>query len=118
MALANMTYDFYYQKVQKIISNEDEKVSSTAIEEAIIQGPKKFFKMDNEILPFFELNWENLTSQPRRVKNTWHQTLNKTLSKEIELFESDPNDENSFALKEKDLLMIGPLHEAVKMVFY
>lgn len=49
------------------------------------------------------------------MKNTWHQTLLKTLAKENELFESS-EDGQSFALKERDLLAIGPVHEALKQV--
>lgn len=50
-----------------------------------------------------------------RVKNTWHQTLLKTLSKETELFEAMA-DGHAFALKERNLLAIGPVHEALKQV--
>ncbi|KAI1727461.1 set1/Ash2 histone methyltransferase complex subunit ash-2 [Ditylenchus destructor] len=32
------------------------------------------------------------------------------------LFVADPNNENSFALKERDLFTIGPQHEAVKLI--
>jgi hypothetical protein len=32
------------------------------------------------------------------------------------LFVADPEDENAFALKEADLLRIGPLHEAVMQI--
>lgn len=115
MALANMTYNFYSQKVQKE-NSIDEINFNDNVEEAIVLGPKVYFKINEEILPFFETNWENLTSQQRRVKNSWHQTINKTLFKDTELFEQDPNDENAFSLRENDLLMIGPLHETVRMV--
>uniref|UniRef100_A0A1I7XJ85 B30.2/SPRY domain-containing protein n=1 Tax=Heterorhabditis bacteriophora TaxID=37862 RepID=A0A1I7XJ85_HETBA len=45
-----------------------------------------YFGLHETIIPYVDANWENLTSMPRRVKNTWHQTLQKTLSKEIDLF--------------------------------
>jgi len=32
-----------------------------------------------EIIPFIEKHWENMTTMPRRVKHTWHNTVNKTL---------------------------------------
>ncbi|KHJ76248.1 hypothetical protein OESDEN_24132, partial [Oesophagostomum dentatum] len=61
-------------------------------------------------------NWENLTSMPRRVKNTWHTTLQKTLIKDTELFKVNPDDENSFALMETNLADIGPINEFVKQI--
>lgn len=109
MALSNMTFNHF-----KSLCENDSNYPD--INSACQQG-LKFFSLENEIVPFFESNWENLTSMPRRVKNTWHQTLQKTLTKETEIFVSSVKDENSFALKERDLLKIGPLHEAVKLVF-
>lgn len=50
-----------------------------------------------------------------RVKNTWHQTLQKSLTKETELFESS-DDGQLFALRERDLSSIGPGHDALKQV--
>lgn len=108
MALGNMTYNHFKSLCEKDSSYPD--VNSAC------QRSSKFFSLENEIVPFFESNWENLTSMPRRVKNTWHQTLQKTLSKETELFVSSGEDENLFALKERDLLQIGPLHESVRQV--
>uniref|UniRef100_A0A915CN41 B30.2/SPRY domain-containing protein n=1 Tax=Ditylenchus dipsaci TaxID=166011 RepID=A0A915CN41_9BILA len=102
MALANMTFDYFKDSEQDV--------------SIVAQPNPKYFNLETEIIPFFESNWENLTSLPRRVKNTWHQTLHRTLSKETELFVVNPADENGFALKEKDLLTIGPLHEAVKQI--
>jgi hypothetical protein len=32
-----------------------------------------------EIIPFIEKHWENMTTMPRRVKLTWHNTVHKTL---------------------------------------
>lgn len=51
------------------------------------------------------------------MKNTWHQTLQKSLTKETELFESS-NDGQVFALRERNLSSIGPGHEALKQVSF
>ncbi|CAJ0931771.1 unnamed protein product, partial [Mesorhabditis belari] len=75
-----------------------------------------FFNLEDDIIPYFEKNWENLTSMPRRVKTTWHQTLQSTLAKQGDLFLTNPRDENSFALLELDLSKIGPVHEGVKQI--
>lgn len=32
-----------------------------------------------EIIPFIDKQWENLTTQTRRTKQTWHATVAKTL---------------------------------------
>ncbi|EJD74208.1 SPRY domain-containing protein [Loa loa] len=74
-----------------------------------------FLNLENEIIPYFNAQWENLTSMSRRVKNTWHQTLQKSLTKETELFESS-DDGQIFALRELDLSSIGPGHEALKQI--
>ncbi|KAJ1371970.1 hypothetical protein KIN20_034018 [Parelaphostrongylus tenuis] len=74
------------------------------------------FSLHNTIIPYFDANWENLTSMPRRIKNTWHTTLQKTLIKDIELFKVSPDDENSFALLETNLADIGPVNESVKQI--
>jgi hypothetical protein len=57
-----------------------------------------YFDVDADIIPYFQVNWENLTSMPRRVKTTWHHTLHKTLAKEVELFAVDTNCETRFCL--------------------
>ncbi|XP_062574579.1 set1/Ash2 histone methyltransferase complex subunit ASH2-like, partial [Saccostrea cucullata] len=44
------------------------------------------FSRDREIIPFIDKQWENLTTQSRRTKQTWHSTVAKTLSKETELY--------------------------------
>ncbi|KAI6174635.1 B30.2/SPRY domain-containing protein [Aphelenchoides bicaudatus] len=78
------------------------------------ENSPKFFRLDTEIIPFFDENWESLTPLPRRVKTTWHATIAKTLAKETELFAVDEKDDQVFALKERDLLTIGPMHKAVR----
>ncbi|VDP09669.1 unnamed protein product [Heligmosomoides polygyrus] len=79
-------------------------------------GEHVYFNLQNTIIPYFDANWENLTSMPRRVKNTWHNTLQKTLIKDVELFKVNPEDENSFALQETNLADIGPINEFVKQI--
>nr|CDJ88057.1 SPla RYanodine receptor SPRY and Beta-lactamase domain containing protein [Haemonchus contortus] len=79
-------------------------------------GEHIYFNLQNTIIPYFDANWENLTSMPRRVKNTWHTTLQKTLIKDVELFKVNPEDENSFALLETNLADIGPVNEFVKQI--
>jgi Set1/Ash2 histone methyltransferase complex subunit ASH2 len=75
------------------------------------------FTLNDDIVPYFTENWENLTSMPRRVKSTWHQTLQKTLIKETELFRHRLEDgEYQFSLADTDLTLIGPNNDAVKQV--
>ena len=59
---------------------------------------------------------EYLSTTPKRQKKTWHHTILKILQKETDLFEQEPQNEGSFALKERDLLRIGPMHESVIQV--
>ncbi|WKX94959.1 hypothetical protein Q1695_011870 [Nippostrongylus brasiliensis] len=83
-------------------------------DENVKPGEHVYFNLQKTIIPYFDANWENLTSMPRRVKNTWHMTLQKTLIKDVELFKVNPKDENSFALMETNLADIGPVNEFVK----
>ncbi|KAI1711928.1 set1/Ash2 histone methyltransferase complex subunit ash-2 [Ditylenchus destructor] len=109
MALANMTYNYFKEKC------EGESDLSASIS-AACQENTKYFNVEDEVIPYFDENWENITPFARRTKTTWHQTILKTLSKETDLFVADPNNETSFALKERDLFTIGPQHEAVKLI--
>ncbi|MFH4977489.1 hypothetical protein AB6A40_004198 [Gnathostoma spinigerum] len=74
-----------------------------------------YFDFEKEIIPYFDKQWENLTSMTRRVKNTWHGTLMKALAKETDLFESNSTGE-MFALRERNLLAIGPVHEGLRKI--
>lgn len=106
MALANMIVDH-----ARSVAGE-----GVDLGEFILANEPKYFRLDTEIIPFFDENWESLTPMPRRVKTTWHGTIAKTLAKETELFVVDEADENLFSLKERDLTTIGPLHKTVKNV--
>ncbi|PAV70138.1 hypothetical protein WR25_24066 [Diploscapter pachys] len=75
-----------------------------------------YFNLQDEIIPYFDTNWEHLTNMPRRTKNTWHSTVQKTLAKESDLFKPLDSSENSFALVETSLTEIGPNSEAVKQI--
>ncbi|VDK43076.1 unnamed protein product [Anisakis simplex] len=89
--LANLTY----QAIKKKADQEGAAVTGTLHEPV-------FCSLEEEIIP---------------VKNTWHQTLLKTLSKETELFEATSTENgHAFALKERNLLAIGPVHEALKQI--
>ena len=49
----------------------------------------KMFSKDKEIIPYVDKRWEALTTTQRRVKNTWHTTVSKTLLKTIDVFTID-----------------------------
>jgi Set1/Ash2 histone methyltransferase complex subunit ASH2 len=68
------------------------------------------FSKDKEIIPFIEANWDILTTMPRRIKQTWHNTVGKTMLKENDVFICDNRDINDpqFALRYGDLYKIGP----------
>ncbi|CAD6196965.1 unnamed protein product [Caenorhabditis auriculariae] len=75
-----------------------------------------YFNIFQKIIPYMNENWLLLTSMPKRVKNTWHTTLQKTLAKEKDLFLQKPDDPDSFALAETNLADVGPLNEIVKQI--
>nr|XP_011432333.1 set1/Ash2 histone methyltransferase complex subunit ASH2 isoform X1 [Crassostrea gigas] len=76
----------------------------------------QMFSRDGEIIPFIDKQWENLTTQTRRTKQTWHATVAKTLSKETEMFtykEENLGDPH-FGLTLSDLYKVGPYSEILK----
>uniref|UniRef100_A0A0N5C7T6 B30.2/SPRY domain-containing protein n=1 Tax=Strongyloides papillosus TaxID=174720 RepID=A0A0N5C7T6_STREA len=92
MAMANITYN--------------KRVETGKYDE------RYYFDVDTVIIPYFSRNWENLTGEKKRIKNTWHHTLKRTLLKENNLFVAQ--DANHYALVESDLEKIGPLMEGLK----
>ncbi|CAG0883343.1 unnamed protein product [Cyprideis torosa] len=75
---------------------------------------KTLFSVDKDILPFIEMHWEGLTTMSRRVTNTWHQTISRTLQKDLGiLFRQEvPKDEQEtevlYGLKNTDVTQIHP----------
>uniref|UniRef100_A0AC34FY03 Zinc finger PHD-type domain-containing protein n=1 Tax=Panagrolaimus sp. ES5 TaxID=591445 RepID=A0AC34FY03_9BILA len=94
MALSNMTYNYFAEKDE--YKNDVFQASKDNV---------KYFHLEKEIIPFFEENWDSLSNFPRRVKNSWHQTIHKTLAKETELFTMNPENEMEFALNERNLML-------------
>ncbi|XP_064601682.1 set1/Ash2 histone methyltransferase complex subunit ASH2-like [Liolophura sinensis] len=91
----------------------------TAVANLAHQHPNTvMFSKDKDIIPYIDKHWENLTSMPRRVKLTWHNTVLKTMTKESEIFVSkeEANGDYSFSLLNPDLTRIGPGLEALKAV--
>ncbi len=43
---------------------------------------RQYFSRDREIVPYIDSHWEYLTTMPRRVTQSWHATIQKTLMKE------------------------------------
>ena len=42
------------------------------------QGKTLYYK-DKDIIPYIDKHWESLTTMPRRIKLTWHNTVVKTM---------------------------------------
>ena len=40
---------------------------------------KTYFYKDKDIIPYIDKHWESLTTMPRRIKLTWHNTIVKTM---------------------------------------
>uniref|UniRef100_A0A1I7ZT62 B30.2/SPRY domain-containing protein n=1 Tax=Steinernema glaseri TaxID=37863 RepID=A0A1I7ZT62_9BILA len=77
---------------------------------------QKFFSLEHDIIPFFEREWDNLTSMPKRKKDSWHQTIQNALEKHPDLFVQRSSKELYFKLKENDLRKIGPFLDAVRYI--
>ncbi|XP_070544616.1 set1/Ash2 histone methyltransferase complex subunit ASH2-like [Ptychodera flava] len=100
------------------------QMCQTAIANLMVQHrndnpPKILFSKDKEIIPFLEKNWEILTTMPRRVRQTWHITMVRTMTKDSDIFVCkerpvDVNDESDyplFGLVDQNLVNIVPHYE-------
>nr|CAG4640739.1 EOG090X03NS [Eulimnadia texana] len=83
---------------------------------------KQFFSLERDIIPYLEHYWEHITTMPRRVTQSWHATIQKTLQKERGLLflchelDSDSgssNLESLYGLVTQDLVNIRPNYEAM-----
>ncbi|ESN99523.1 hypothetical protein HELRODRAFT_185811 [Helobdella robusta] len=75
---------------------------------------KTMFSKDADIIPYIETNWELLTSSPRRVKNTWHSSISKTMLKDPSIFTTkEGGADTTFGLVNEDLSKIGPNCESL-----
>lgn len=72
---------------------------------------KEYFSKDSEIVPFIDRHWEGMTTNPRRVTQSWHATVSRTLSKETTLFHSTCKD--MYGLRDMDLTHIKPNYAAM-----
>ncbi|CAA19468.1 B30.2/SPRY domain-containing protein [Caenorhabditis elegans] len=73
-----------------------------------------YLSLKDEIVPYMNENWYMLTAI--KQKKEWHQNLAPTLLKEKNIFVQHNDDDDLFALAEKNLSLLGPLHEAVKLI--
>nr|SVE75031.1 EOG090X03NS [Daphnia dolichocephala] len=81
---------------------------------------RQYFSRDREIVPYIDSHWEYLTTMPRRVTQSWHSTIQKTLIKEKGLIfvcqEPVPETMASdcmFGLLSLELVNIRPNYEAM-----
>jgi len=79
---------------------------------------RKLFSKDKDIIPFFDMHWEGMTTTTRRVTQSWHSTVSRTLIKDVGTwltYEEAPNDPDSpyFGLTCLDLTQIRPNYEAM-----
>ncbi|XP_077520810.1 set1/Ash2 histone methyltransferase complex subunit ASH2-like isoform X1 [Amblyomma americanum] len=84
-------------------------------------GSRTLFSKEKDIIPFIERNWENMTTVARRVKQTWHTTVYKTMTKDTDVFVCEEKNESGeatdahplFGLVLTDLEKIGPNYESL-----
>ncbi|XP_077999260.1 set1/Ash2 histone methyltransferase complex subunit ASH2-like [Glandiceps talaboti] len=101
------------------------QMCQTAIANLVVQHrndnpPKTMFSKDKEIIPFLEKNWEILTTMPRRVRQTWHITMVKTMIKDSDVFlckerpddMADESDYPLFGLVDQNLANIVPHYDS------
>ncbi|KAK8758927.1 hypothetical protein V5799_003437, partial [Amblyomma americanum] len=60
-------------------------------------GSRTLFSKEKDIIPFIERNWENMTTVARRVKQTWHTTVYKTMTKDTDVFVCEEKNESGEA---------------------
>ncbi|ULU07593.1 hypothetical protein L5515_015076 [Caenorhabditis briggsae] len=73
-----------------------------------------YLSLQDTVIPYMDKNWYMLTSLKQR--KDWQATLGPTLLKEKNMFVQHDDDDDLFALAEKNLALLGPMHEAVKQI--
>ncbi|XP_065344376.1 set1/Ash2 histone methyltransferase complex subunit ASH2 [Cloeon dipterum] len=86
--------------------------------------PRTMFSKDLDIIPFMESHWEGMTTMSRRVTQSWHATIQRTLAKDIGVIftnEESPSPGGNpatlghplFGLLLQDLTTIKPNYDAM-----
>ena len=79
---------------------------------------RTMFSCETDIIPFFEMHWDGMTTMPRRATQSWHTTVTKALSKDqgkhfyVDEIQDDPNSPY-YGLKSLDITQIRPHYEAM-----
>uniref|UniRef100_A0A1I7UUP3 B30.2/SPRY domain-containing protein n=1 Tax=Caenorhabditis tropicalis TaxID=1561998 RepID=A0A1I7UUP3_9PELO len=73
-----------------------------------------YLSLKKNVVPYMNKNWYMLTSI--KQKKDWDSNLASTLMKEKSVFVQHDENEDLFALAEKNLALLGPMHEAVKQI--
>lgn len=71
---------------------------------------RQYFSRDREVITYIESHWEYMTTMPRRVTQSWHATVHKTLLKErgLVFVIQEPGSDANLALTSNDC-MVGLL---------
>ncbi|CAH8601787.1 unnamed protein product [Dicrocoelium dendriticum] len=81
----------YHFMCKKCNSNDEEVFSRKQANFAVMcqtalanlmwrHGGRLYFSKENELIPFLEEFWEELTTQPRKSNNSWYPNIHKTLT--------------------------------------
>lgn len=79
-------------------------------------NPRTKFTKDKDIIPFIDSHWEGMTTIPRRVTQSWHSTILRSLIKETNVLftcEETPEGIQLYSLLAPELTQIKPNYEAM-----
>ncbi|XKL67448.1 hypothetical protein PGB90_002939 [Kerria lacca] len=105
-----------FKKNQSTISQLCVTAIANLIQTTVKEGkPKKFFSKDKDIIPFIECHWEGMTTTARRVTQSWHSTVLRTLTKDSGTYfaMSTNSSETTFGLLNSDITQVKPNYEAM-----
>ncbi|XP_075217314.1 set1/Ash2 histone methyltransferase complex subunit ash2 isoform X2 [Lycorma delicatula] len=106
-----------FKKNQAIFPQMCVTALGNLMQQSIKEGtPQTCFSKDKHIIPFIESHWEGMTTIPRRVTQSWHATVLRTLIKETNvLFTCDDSGPEGpmYSLTAPDLTQIKPNYEAM-----
>lgn len=67
------------------------------------------FSRDKEIIPYIDQYWDAITAMPRRVTQSWYTTVQRALTKDVQLFSFEETENGPmFGLVAKELTSIRP----------
>ncbi|XP_064392720.1 set1/Ash2 histone methyltransferase complex subunit ASH2-like [Halichondria panicea] len=90
-------------------------LANLTLQHMLSEPPRRFFSLDDEIIPFVWDNWDNICTKRSRAGN-WKNNLASKLANETRIFCEKKEGSNEYGLVDQDLTNISPRRYESKTV--